>query len=74
MMFASGVVGELAELGERVGDPLVLGEAVGELGEDPARERDVAQLDLDVGGRRRTPRRIGSSDAVASAGASSVWV
>ena len=56
MMFASGVRGELAELGERVGDPLLLGQALGELREDAARERDVAQLDAEAGGARRTPR------------------
>ena len=43
--------GQLAQLGERVGQPLILGQQVGELGQDPARERDVAKLDLDPGDR-----------------------
>ena len=39
-------------LGKRIGYPLVLLEVIRELGQDPSRERDVARLDLDVGGRR----------------------
>ena len=49
MMFASGVSGEVAEFGERIADPLIVGEPVGERGEDPPGERDVSRLDLDVG-------------------------
>ena len=45
-----GPGGQLAELGERVVDALLLGEALGELADDPAGERDVAGLDLDAGG------------------------
>ena len=63
-----GRLGQLAELGERVRHPLVLGQAVGELGEDAPGERDVARLDLDAGGARRTPRRSAGSECVASAG------
>ena len=46
-MFASGVFGKVAELGERVG-------VVGELRENAAGQRDVARLDLDAcrGGKR----------------------
>ena len=73
MMLASGVVGQLAELGQRVGDPLLLVEPIRELGQDPPRERDVAQLHLDPGAAAKA-WTIGSSDWVASAGASSVWV
>ena len=50
MMLASGVLRQLAQLGERVGLPLVVGQAVREVGEDPAGQRDVARLDLDPGG------------------------
>ena len=51
-------LGQVAELGKRVRDPLGLVEHVGELGQDPRRERDVADLDLDVGGgRERTHNR-----------------
>ena len=52
MTLASGRVDERAELGEVVGDPLLVGERLGEGGEHPAGERDVAQLDLDAGGAR----------------------
>ena len=44
-----------------------------ELSEDPSRQRDVAGLELDFRGARER-LMIGSSDSVASAGASSVWV
>ena len=44
-----GLLGELPELGQRVGDALPVVETVGELGQDPAGQRDVAVLDLDVG-------------------------
>ena len=37
------------QLGERVVDPLVLAQAIGELGDDPARERDVPRLDVHAG-------------------------
>ena len=47
-----GRLGQLAELGERVADPLLLGEAVGEGGDDPAGERDVTGLHVDAGGAR----------------------
>ena len=49
MTLASGLVDQAAELGEVVGDPLLGSERVGEGGEHPAGERDVAQLDLDPG-------------------------
>ena len=45
-----GGLGEVTQLGEGVGDALVLGEDVGELGDDAAGEGDVAGLDLDAGG------------------------
>ena len=41
---------EGAELGEVVGDALLGGERVGERGQDAPGERDVAGLDVDVGG------------------------
>ncbi len=44
-----GRLGQLAELGEVVGDPVVTVEAIGELGQDPPGERDVAQLHLHPG-------------------------
>ena len=74
MMFASGVLASSPSSASASGTPLVLVEALGELGEDPAGERDVAGLDLDAGGAARRPRTIGSSEWVASAGASSVSV
>ena len=40
---------EVAELGEGVADALVLGEVLGEEGEDAAGQRDVTGLDVDVG-------------------------
>ena len=45
-----GRLGELAEIAQRVGHALLVVEAVGELREYPAGERDVAGLDLDTGG------------------------
>ena len=50
MMLASGRVAERAELGEVVADPQVVVDEVGELGDDPACQRDVARLDIDAGG------------------------
>ena len=44
-----GPRGQLAQLGEGVVDPLLLGEPVRELRDDPARERDVAGLDAHAG-------------------------
>ena len=44
-----GAQGQLAQLGERIGDTLVLGEAVAELRKDAGPQRDVAGLDLDPG-------------------------
>ena len=41
-----GPLHELAELGEGVGHPLLGGQRLGEGGQDPAGQRDVAQLDL----------------------------
>ena len=73
MTLASGRVTSSPELGEVVADPLLGGERVGEGGEDPAGERDVAQLDLDPGDAVKA-LMTGSSERVASAGASSVWV
>ena len=69
-----GLLGQLAELGQRVVDPLLLGQPVGELGDDPAGQRDVAGLDA-----RRPPLpayawMIGRKEYVASSGASSVCV
>ena len=49
MMLASGVLASAPELGQGVGRPLLLGQALGELGDDPAGERDVAGLDRDAG-------------------------
>ena len=46
-----GRLGELAETGEVVGDALLVGQPVGELGEDAAGERDVARLQLHTGAR-----------------------
>ena len=66
-MFASGV------LASSPSSPSASG-SLPERGEDAARGRDVAQLDLDPGLRRRTPRGPGSSEWVARAGASSVYV
>ena len=42
--------GQLAELGERVADPLVLGQQVVERGDDAARQRDVTGLHVDPRG------------------------
>ena len=69
-----GPLGQLAELGERVVEALLVGEPVGELGDDPAGQRDVAGLDAR---RRPWPAyawMIGRNEYVASSGASSVWV
>ena len=41
---------ERAELGEGIGDPLLLGQHVGEHGEEPASQGDVACLDVDARG------------------------
>ncbi len=43
-----GLGGELAELGEVVGHPLLLAQPVRELAEDAAGQRDVAGLDVDA--------------------------
>ena len=51
-----GRLGQLAELAQRVRDALLVGQPVRELGQDPARQRDVAQLDLDARPGARTPR------------------
>ena len=47
-----GLGGQLAELGERVVEALVLGQPLGELADDPRRHGDVAGLDLDARGLR----------------------
>ena len=44
-----GLRGQLTQLGERVVEALLVGEAVGELGDDASGEGDVARLDLDTG-------------------------
>ena len=44
-----GRLRQRAQLGERVVDPLVLAQAIGELGDDAARERDVPRLDVHAG-------------------------
>ena len=72
MMFAFGVLAS-SPSSASASATLLAGQAVGELGEDAAGQRDVARLDLDP----RAPANastIGSSEWVASAGASSVWV
>ncbi len=46
MMFASGVLASSPSSAERVRDPLLIAQPVGELGEDAPGERDVAQLDV----------------------------
>ena len=74
MMFASGRLGQLAELGERVGDALLLGSRrSGKLAMmRPAREMSrVSTLTPAVDAYART---TGRNEYVASAGASSVWV
>ena len=43
-----GRQGQLAQHGQVVGDALGLGQIVGEVGDDAAGERDVAQLDVDA--------------------------
>jgi len=50
-----GRPGETAKLGERVVDPLIGGERVGEVGDDPPREGDVACLDVDPGAAGEGP-------------------
>ena len=45
-------LGELAEAGEVICDPLCLGQLLGEVGDDPAGKRDVARLHVDA----RAPR------------------
>ena len=55
MMLASGRLGQRAELGQRVVEPLLVGEPLGELGDDPAGQRDVAGLDRHARPGRRTP-------------------
>ena len=72
MMFASGVCGELAELGERVGDPLV---ARRRRSGNWARIRPASEMSrssISTPAAAANARTIGSSDCVASAGASSV--
>ena len=49
MMLASGVLASSPSSASASSMPLVVGEAVGEAGEDPAGERDVAGLDRDAG-------------------------
>ncbi len=44
-----GRQGQRAQLGQAVGNPLGLGQIIGEVGDDAARERDVAELDIDAG-------------------------
>ena len=68
MMFASGVCGELAELGERVGDALLgrrAGPGTGRGSARPARCRAARSRRRR---RRRTPARSAAATAVASAG------
>jgi hypothetical protein len=47
-----GGLGELAEFGQIVGGPLILGKELGDGRPDAPRQRDVAGLDLDPGGGR----------------------
>ena len=47
-----GGLGEVAEFGEGVGELLLGGEEVGELGDDAPGEGDVAGFDVDAGGLR----------------------
>jgi hypothetical protein len=44
-----GTLHQLAQLGEVVADPLLGGERLGERGEHPTRQRDVAQLHVHAG-------------------------
>ncbi len=44
-----GLQGQLTQEAQVVRDPLGLGQVVGEVGQEPAGERDVAELDLDAG-------------------------
>ena len=51
MMLASGVLASSPSSASASGTCCSSLEALGELGQDPPGERDVAQLDLDAGGR-----------------------
>ena len=73
MTLASGRVHQLAELGEVVADPLLGREDLGEGGQHPARRARCRAARPDAGDAVKA-WTTGSSDAVASAGASSVWV
>ncbi len=68
-----GQRGETAELGQRVADLLLGRQALREGREDAAGERDVAGFDVDTR-LLRDGCTMGRNDAVASAGASSVYV
>ena len=68
-----GRLGQLAELGEGVGDALVLLEVLGEAGDDAPGQRDVAGLHGDPG-LEAYAWTTGRNEYVARAGASSVCV
>ena len=74
MMLASGVVASSPSSARASRDPLVVGEEVGEQGEDPAGERDVARSPPSTPAAAAKAWMIGRNEYVASAGASSVWV
>ena len=48
MMFASGVLASSPSSASASGDPLLVGQAIRELGQDAPGQRDVAQLDVDA--------------------------
>ncbi len=50
-----GLLGKRPQFTQRVRDPLVVAEPVGELGEDSSGQRDVAQLELDSSGAGECP-------------------
>ena len=64
---------QVAQLGEGVADPLLLGEVLAEDGQDATGRRDVAGLDLDPG-QDANACTTGRREYVASIGASSVSV
>ena len=73
MMLASGVLASAPSSARASPIALLVGQALGELGEDPAGQRDVARLDLHAGlaGERLDDRQ---ERVRRQRGASSVWV